>query len=84
MKSISRQQIEEILTNLDLDWGVDEDASILIDILLEAFTLKEAATWLFFFDITLGETPLLLMINGGTRAVFVEARARVSQVASSS
>lgn len=79
MQPLSRERIEEILNNLALDWGVDEDASALLDILLESYSLDGAYTWLFFHNRNLGGTPLMLLEIGKHRLVFTEARALVAE-----
>jgi hypothetical protein len=79
---ITREDIREALGHLSLEWGVEEDADVLIDLLLEAYTLEGAWTWLSFHNRHLGGTPLVLLEQGSARAVFREARRLVSQVAS--
>ena len=71
---ITRQEIRELLDDLDLGWGVDEDADVLIDILLESYDLHGAYIWLLFYDDELDGVPIALLENGRTRQVFRRAR----------
>lgn len=74
---ITREEMEHVLA--DCDWGVDEDAAILIDILLQTFTLESVATWIFFYNTELHAVPLFLLEQGHYRDVFREARRLVGQ-----
>lgn len=82
MRQLSREQIEESLNELSLDWDADEDARLLIDLLLESYTLEGAWTWLSFHNRNLGGTPLMLLESGRHKDVFAEARALVGRASS--
>lgn len=75
---ITRPEIEKVLANLDLEWGVDEDAASLLDILSEAFTLQQAYSWIFFHNCHLGGVALHMLELGQHRPVFAEARKLVA------
>lgn len=80
---LSRQQVVEAIGRLELEWGDEEDASALVDLLLEAHTTVGAMSWLCFWSDSLGGVPLELVAKGRSRDVFrevrgmVEARSRV-------
>lgn len=79
---ITRADIREALGHLSLEWGDEEDADLLIDLLMESYTLEGAWTWLSFFNLNLNGVPLVLLEQGKAPIVFQEARRLVGQVAS--
>lgn len=79
---VTREAIEQTLVDLALDWDAEEDASSLLDILLESYDLEGAYTWLLFYNRILGGTPLVMLEEGRHREVFAEARRLVGEVAS--
>jgi len=74
----SRRSILDALSRLDLEWGVDEDAEDLADLLLRVYTPAEAMSWMFFHDPDLDGTPVALLQQGRSRDVFQAARRMVS------
>jgi hypothetical protein len=79
-KSISRVTRADVikeLSRLGLEWGDEEDAETLVDVLLEVYTPGLAMTWLFFWDVDLHGIPLDLLQDGRTREVFRAARREV-------
>lgn len=73
---VSRDNVEERLTMLsDFD---AEDASELIDLLLERFTLVEAWSWILFYDYELCDIPLGMIERGRGREVLTHVRAMVA------
>lgn len=70
---ITREQIMSRLLELDLDWGDEEDAGELVDLLLSVFTPLLAWTWLCFWCDELCGSPLSALMAGQGRLVFAEA-----------
>lgn len=75
---ISRDDIIEVLAKMDLEWGVDEDAEMLIDVLLGRYEILEAYTWVFFYNPDFGTSPLTMLEMGRSREVFQAARGLVA------
>jgi hypothetical protein len=61
------------LDNLNLDWGDEEDAKALVELLLQKHTIIGAWTWLMWPDDELYSTPLILLQQGKSRDVFRRA-----------
>lgn len=72
--TLSREQIIDELAQLELDWGDEEDAELLVDLLLRRYRPFEVLTWLLFLCDELGGTPIELLTEGRGREVFREAR----------
>lgn len=75
--TLTREQVIDELGKLELDWGDEEDAVELVDLLLHRYTATEAITWLYWHNEQLGGSPLSLLERGKSREVFVEARGLV-------
>lgn len=78
---ITREYLIGTLEGMGLDWGDEEDAVALVDVLLETYSPDGVYIWLFFHNSTLGGTPLHLLELGRQREVLLEARRLVGQVA---
>lgn len=77
--SLTRDEVVARLERLDLDWGDQDDAESLVDLLLERFTPTEAASWMLWSQTELdGRTPLYLISSGRSREVFKMARRMVA------
>jgi hypothetical protein len=75
---LTRQDVALTLERLDLDWGDEDDAKCLLDLLLERYTPTQAMTWLCWRSEELGETPLSALSKGAARDVFRVARGMVA------
>lgn len=78
---ITRESLIAILEDFDLDWGDEEDAVELVDMLLKTYKAEGVYTWLFFHNSILHATPLYMLEMGKAREVFVEARRLTGMVA---
>jgi hypothetical protein len=78
--AIALDEIREALGHLSLDWDVEEDADVLLDLLLKAYSPTTAWIWLTFFNSELDGIPLAMLERGQSRAVFKEARRLLAQV----
>lgn len=76
---LSRQQVLDRLAELELEWGDEDDAGTLVDLLLEVFSPMMAWTWLCFWWAPLGGLPLEVLEQGRGRDVFIEARRLVRE-----
>ena len=76
---LTRQDVVEDLLKLDLDWGDEEDAVRLVDVLLEVLTPAGAYIWLAFWDRELDGIPLAKIAEGRSRDVFRAARVLVAR-----
>lgn len=76
---LTRATVVEELERLELDWGDQEDAVALVDLLLQAFTPAGAYIWLAFYWEPLDGTPVAMLEQGRAREVFREARRIVEE-----
>lgn len=76
----TRASLMEDVARAGLTWGDEEDATHLVDVLLEGYTPLQAQTWLFLHDQELGGTPLVVLEEGGGRRVLQRARSLVGTV----
>lgn len=76
----TRESLMKDISRAGLEWGDEEDAAGLVDVLLEGFTPLQAQTWLFLHDSELGGTPLIILEEGRYRDVVRRARFLVAQV----
>lgn len=83
MADITRSCVLHQLNALKLDWGDEEDAIELVDLLCKAFSPQQVLTLIFFHCSSLGTTPLLAVEQGRVRDVFKFARALVEDEMSS-
>lgn len=72
---MTRDELVEEIRQARLEWGDEEDAIDLADVLLTRYSPFEAFTWLGFYDAELDGTPLALLGEGKSRDVFQRARA---------
>ena len=77
---MTREELIRQLQAADLDWGDEEDAVVLVDLMLEVYTEWETYTFLFFHCSWLGATPLFALEQGRARDVFSVARSMVADV----
>lgn len=75
---ISREGLIRQLEVLELDWGDEEDAIALVDILVPAFDPQQVFTLLFFHCPWLDATPVHAIEKGRAREVFQMARGMVA------
>jgi hypothetical protein len=76
---LTRDQVVAELASMDLDWGDEEDATSLVDLLSERFTVTEAWTWIVWIEVGLGgRSPLAMLRDGRSREVFALARVVVA------
>lgn len=73
MKATRETLLKEV-SRCGLDWGDEDDAAELVDVLLETFTPLEAQTWLFMHDPELDGIPMAELEVGRGRAVRLRAR----------
>lgn len=76
---LTRATVVEELESLGLDWGDQDDAVALVDVLLAVFTPAGAYIWLAFYWEPLDGTPVVLLEQGRAREVFREARRIVGE-----
>lgn len=76
----TREKLIAALGHLELDEFDEEDATHLVDVLLEAFTPLEVQVWICFPDVELDGTPLAMIEEGQGRQVMVRARKLVADV----
>lgn len=74
----TRGDVLELLERQDLDWGDEEDAEALLDLLLGRFSPAEVGSFLMFYNYELRGTPLDLLSQGRSRQVFIHARRMVA------
>jgi hypothetical protein len=72
----SRAQLISGIKMLELDWGDEEDAEQLADLLLQSYGSVEAWSWMMWPCAALpgARSPLAALRDGMSRDVFVAAR----------
>lgn len=74
---LDRDDLVERLALMSLDWGDEEEAIDLVDVLLRRFSVKDAWCWILFRCPDLDGTPLDLIQQGRSRDVLLYARGMV-------
>lgn len=77
VRHYTRESLITMINKLELEWGDEEEAHDLVDLLLQTYTPLEAATWIMFRCEDLLATPIYLIERGKTREVFQYARRMV-------
>lgn len=74
----TKQDLIDGLERLDLDWGDEDDAKSLVEVILERYSPLDAWTWMAWIHPDLGVSPLEALRSGRSREVFMLARGMVA------
>lgn len=77
---VTHESLVDDLARAGLDFWTEEDADLLVCVLMERYSALEVQSWLFLYDSELDGTPLVLLEQGRGREVMRRARQIVGRV----